>query len=348
MFRFAYPYAFLLILPLAAGAWQVYRRRVRQALLFSPTGRLPRHGTTLRTAAARFLPALMMTGILLCIVALARPQTVLSKVRRTADAIAIEMAVDVSGSMEALDLSVESAAGTRLRTRLQAVKDAFTDFVGKRPDDLIGLVSFGGYASTRAPLTGDHAALLHVLEGVEIPKPEQGSDGLVANREELLTAIGDALATACARLEPADLKSKIIVLLSDGDSNTGIIKPEQAAEAARKLGIKVYTIGVGSNGRAPFKTRDMFGREVVQWAEVTLDEALLNKIATTTGGHYFNVRDPRGLEAAMQEINSLEKTEVDRSEYQQYEEWFIRVLFPGLALVALGAGLNTLAARRIV
>jgi len=348
MFQLAYPYALLMLLPLAAGAWWAFRRRVRQALLFAPASRIPREGVTFRTAASKTLPALLIAGILLCIVALARPRTVLSTVRRTADAIAIEMVVDVSGSMEALDLSVQTAAGTRVRTRLDAVKEAFADFVKQRPDDLIGIISFGGYASTRAPLTGDHAALLHVLEGISIPRREQGADGLVANREELLTAIGDALATACARLEPADLKSRIIVLLSDGESNTGIIRPEQAAEAAKKLGIRVYTIGVGTNGRAPFKAQDVFGREVVQWAEVTLDEKLLGSIAETTGGRYFNVQDPKGLKQAIGEISKLEKTEVDRTEFQQYDEWFTLALLPGLALIAVGAGANMLVSRRIV
>ena len=137
-------------------------------------------------------------------------------------------------------------------------------------------------------------------------------------------------------------------MTSDGESNTGIIKPEQAADAAKKLGMRVYTIGVGTNGRAPFKARDMFGREVVQWAEVTLDEKLLRSIAETTGGRYFNVQDPKGLELALGEINKLEKTEVDRTEFQQYDERFTMALFPGLLLAAAGAGANMLVSRRIV
>jgi Ca-activated chloride channel family protein len=336
------------MIPLAAGGWWAYRRRVHKALLFSSIGRIPRLGTTARTTAARTLPLLTLAGIALCVVALARPRTVLSTVRQTADAIAIEMVVDVSGSMEALDLSIKTAAGTRLRTRLDAVKGTFADFIRKRPDDLIGIISFGGFASTRAPLTGDHSALLHVLDGINIPGREQGKNGLVANQEELLTAVGDGLATACARLEPAELKSKIVVLLSDGESNTGVISPEQAAGAAAKLGIKIYTIGVGTNGRAPFKTRDAFGREVIDWAEVTLDEKMLKLIADTTGGRYFNVTDPNGLDRAMDEINKLEKTEVDRTEFRQYDEWFTKPLLPGLIMIAMGAGLNMLVSKRLI
>lgn len=234
------------------------------------------------------------------------------------------------------------------RTRLDAVKETFADFIGRRPDDLIGLVTFGGFASTRAPLTADHNALLHTLKGVEISRPVQDKTGQVVNQEEMLTAIGDALATACARLEKAEPKSKIIVLLSDGESNTGVIKPEQAIKMAEKMKIKVYTIGVGSTGEAPFPTRDMFGREVVQYARVSLDEELLERIASETRGRYFNVRDPKGLDRAMESINRLEKTAVERDVYSQYNELFLWLLCPALALLAAGTGLNMAVARRIV
>jgi len=344
MFRFAQPYAFFLIIPAVLAVWRVYRRRVRSGILFAPAGRLPRGRNTWRTRLAQILPSLFLAGILGSITALARPRTVLSKTRRTVDVIAIMMTVDISGSMEALDLSTE----TTRRTRLDAVKETFGEFVEERPDDLIGLVTFGGYASTRAPLTTDHAALLHVLEGVESPKQQQNKDGEIINREELLTAIGDGLATAVARLEDAEVKSRIVVLLSDGESNTGVIKPEDATKAARELGIKVYTIGVGSRGRAPFIGRNIFGEETIQYALVSLDEELLRRIASETGGRYFNVRDPKGLAEAMTEINELEKTEVEREEYSQYRELFTWFLLPSLALVLIGAGLNVVVARRIV
>jgi len=349
VFRFAYPFAFLLLIPLGAAAWFVYRRRVRQALVFSPLHRIPRTGaSTVRLVAATVMPAVFLAGTALCILALARPQRVLSSSRRTSDVIAIQMVIDVSGSMQALDLSTRTAAGTDFKTRLDAVKDTFADFVRRRPDDLIGLVTFGGYASTRAPLTADHPALLHSLKGVEIPRPAQKPDGTIADREELMTAVGDALATACARLETAEAKSRIVVLLSDGESNTGIIRPKDAAEAAKKLGIKVYTIGVGTNGRAPFKGRDMFGREVIEWANVTLDEELLRDIAATTGGRYFNVRDPKGLEETVEAIDKLEKTEVGRTVYEQYDELFCAFLFPGMAVLMAGLAANALVAGRLL
>ena len=239
MFRFAQPAYFLLLIPLAAAAWLVYRRHIRQGMIFSLASRLPASGTTWRTIAARILPAFSLLGIALSIAALARPQTVFSKTRRTADVIAIEMVVDASGTMDALDMSERLATGdVKERTRLDAVKEAFATFIGKRPDDLIGLITFGGFATSRAPLTADHQALLHILKGVQVIKTGLDSDGQMVNQEETLTAIGDALATACGRLERAGAKSRIIVLLTDGLSNTGIIKPEDAMKAAKKLADK--------------------------------------------------------------------------------------------------------------
>jgi Ca-activated chloride channel family protein len=347
MFRFAHPAYFLLLVPLAVAAWLLYRRRPRQGLVFSALARVPAAGLSWRAAAATALPSLVIAGLALTIAALARPQTVLSTYHRSADVIAIEMVVDVSGSMEALDLSIQTAAGTRWRTRLDVVKETFGEFIRRRSGDLIGLVTFGGYASTRAPLTSDHDALLHILKGVEIPKAATGADGQIANQEELLTAIGDGLATACARIERAEPKSRIVVLLSDGESNTGVVKPEEAIKIATKLGIKVYTIGVGTTGRAPFRGRDVFGQESIGYAHVTLDEALLRRIAEATGGRYFNVRDPKGLELAMGDIDKLEKTKVERTEYNQYNELYLRWLVPGLGLILAGAGLNMLVSRRL-
>lgn len=348
MFQFAHPYFFLLLVPVGVAAWFVYRRKLRSGLLFSPVSRLPVSGPTARTVAAAVLPALFLLGLALLVLALARPQTVFSRIHNRTEAIGIEMVVDVSGTMRALDLSVKTATGYKLRSRLDAAKDTFADFVAKRPDDLIGLVTFGGFASTRAPLTADHQALVHVLKGVEIPTPGIDQNGQVVDQEELLTAIGDALATACARLEPVKLKSRIVVLLTDGESNTGIIKPEDAVKIARKLGVKVYTIGVGSNGEAPFPAKDMFGQDTFVRAQVTMDEELLRTIAKGTGGRYFNVRDAAGFERAMNEINRLEKTAVERNVYSQHDEWFPWLLWPAVGLVVLGAGLNSLITRRLI
>jgi Ca-activated chloride channel family protein len=349
MFRFAQPYAFLLFIPFLVAAWCVYRKTVRAGLAFSAIHRLPSHTRTWRMVVAGFLPSLFLAGLVLAIFAMARPQTVFSRVRDTTDAIAIAMVLDVSGSMEALDMS--DIVGNQIvtpRTRLDMVKKTFSEFVKQRPDDLIGLVTFGGYASTRVPLTADHEALLHVLDGVEIPKPNVDANGQLTDPDELNTALGDALATGVARLEDAALKTRIVVLLSDGSSNTGIIKPEEALHAARKLGLKIYAIGVGSNGPVPVYGRDMFGRRGITTAVFPIDEALLKKLADDTGGRYFNVRDPKGLEQAVAEINQLEKTEVERNVYYQYHELFTYLLGPALGLMVLAAGLNIAVSRRMV
>ena len=348
MFRFANPYYLFLVIPLGIAAWFIFRRNIRSGMVFSPTFRIPPNTSTVRAYAAFFLPLAFILGLTLTILALARPQTVLSTIHNNTNAIAIEMVVDVSGSMEALDLSIKTPTGVKMRTRLDAVKQAFEEFIKQRPDDLIGLVTFGGFASTRAPLTGDHDALLHVLEGVEIPNPSFDGQGRVVDQEELLTAIGDALATACSRLEHSEIKSKIIVLLTDGDSNTGIIKPEEAIKIAKKMGLKVYTIGVGSNGAAPVRRKDMLGNDTFVEVYVTIDEELLKNIANTTGGRYFNVKDHSGLEKAMEDINKLEKTKIERDIFEQYNELFPWCLWPALCFIAAGTGLNMMISKRIV
>jgi Ca-activated chloride channel family protein len=280
----------------------------------------------------------------LAVLALARPQTVFSRTVRRSDAIAIQMVVDCSGSMQALDF----ATPDNRRTRLDVVKETFAKFIATRPGDLIGLITFGGFASSRAPLTLDHDALLHSLRGVETAREQFSADGQLLNQEEMLTAIGDALATACARLENTAVKSRIVVLLSDGESNTGIIKPDDAVKAAKALGIKVYTIGVGSTGIAPFLARDAFGRQVIAQAEVRLDEELLRSIASTTGGEYFNVTDPKGLNTVMTRISKLEKTALNTDQYNRYEEHFLNFLIPGLILLGLGAMVNAWLGRTII
>jgi Ca-activated chloride channel family protein len=342
--NFGSPYYLLLLMPLLAAIWFIYRRQARQALIFSPFHRLPASRATWRTRLRPWAPVFYLLGLVLTILALARPQTVFSRTVRRSDAIAIQMVVDCSGSMQALDF----ATPDNRRTRLDVVKETFAKFIATRPGDLIGLITFGGFASSRAPLTLDHDALLHSLRGVETAREQFSADGQLLNQEEMLTAIGDALATACARLENTAVKSRIVVLLSDGESNTGIIKPDDAVKAAKALDIKVYTIGVGSTGIAPFLARDAFGRQVIAQAEVRLDEELLRSIASTTGGEYFNVTDPKGLNTVMTRISKLEKTALNTDQYNRYEEHFLNFLIPGLILLGLGAMVNAWLGRTII
>ena len=244
------------------------------------------------------------------------------------EGIAVQMCIDRSGSMQALDFPVD---GQQVN-RLTAVKSVFHDFVAGnddfdgRPDDLIGLVAFGGFATALCPPTLDHGALLDVLQGVEIPKPIRDDQGRVINerllQEEQATAIGDALALAVDRLKDLESKSKVIVLLSDGENTAGVISPEDAADAAAQFGIKIYAVGVGTTGMAPYPGVDIFGRSVLQAQPVRLDEVTLKMLAKKTGGQYFNAQDTKALKRVYAEIDQLEKTEVEGRLYTEYREVF--------------------------
>lgn len=345
MFRLANPFALLLLVPWLLAAWRIFRRAPHGGLLFAPVYRLPAKTGGWRTVAARFLPVVFLLGTLLLIAAAARPQTLFSRVRRTTDAIAIMMSVDVSGSMRALDLTPEKSLNTPAeKDRLEVVKEVFADFVKQRPNDLVGLVTFGGFAATRTPLTLDHAAVLHALKGVKIPSEDAGVD-----QEEFLTAIGDGLTTACARLQDAEPTSRIVVLLSDGESNAGLFTPEQAAQAAKELNIRVYTIGIGSgNATAPVRVNDRFGRKVLMTMQIDFNENQLKEIAETTGGTYFRVGSRDGLKAALESINSLETTAVQQHTYNQYNEHFLLPLLAGALLTLLAITLNIHISRRLI
>lgn len=346
--RFADPWMLLLTLPLAIAAWRMLRRGRRAGIRFSAVGRLPAKTAGWRAKVAAFTPFIMLLGLLMLVVAMARPRSPLAHEKKNVDAIAIAMVVDVSGSMEALDLTPPGERFSRDTTRLAIVKKLFSEFVSKRPDDLIGLVTFGGYAATRSPLTADHEALLNVLKGVEIPSIALDAQGKPIAPDEQMTAIGDGLATALARLKDAKPKSKVVILLSDGVSNTGAVEPDDAAAAAAKLGVKVYAIGVGTKSRrTPIFGKDFFGRSVVQYADMTFDEKQLRSIAGKTGGTYFPVNDRDSLENALAEIDSLETTVIEADAYDRWSEHFVPFLFLGAILVLLAVSLSMSATRRM-
>lgn len=339
----ASPAAFLLLIPWAAAAWRLLRTGRRRAVPFAPLARIPRRASW-RQRLSRLAAPLLLAGLAALVVAAARPQTRNARSHHSAEVVALQMVLDVSGSMEALDLSLRKGAGWEFKTRLDVVRELFTEFVGRRPGDLVGLVTFGGFATTRSPLTLDHRALQHVLASVRIPQTEDGA----TDREELLTAIGDGLAMGCARLEQAsNVVSRVIVLLSDGESNAGVVTPQEATRLARSLGIKVYCIGVGSTGVAPFRARDLFGRETITQARVTMDEAALRRIAQETGGLYFGVRDRQGLENALQQIDSLEKTRIDEVLYEDRQDHFIPWLAAGVCLTLAALSLGMALERRL-
>ena len=345
---FANPLMLLLFAPLAIAAWRLLRRGRRAGIRFSAVGRIPAKAAGWRARVAALTPFVLLAGLSLLVVAAARPRTSLAREKKSVDAIAIAMTVDVSGSMEALDLTPLGEKFSRETTRLAVVKKLFAKFVEQRPDDLIGLVTFGGYAATRSPLTADHEALLNVLKGVEIPSIAVDAQGQAIARDEQMTAIGDGLATALARLKDAKPKTKIVILLSDGVSNTGAVEPDEAAAAAAKMGGKVYAIGVGTRARhTPIFGRDFFGRTTVQYANMTFDEKQLKSIAQKTGGTYFPVNDRDSLEKALQEIDELETTEIDADVYNRWNEHFAAFLLAGAVLVLAAVSLSMSASRRV-
>lgn len=345
---FANPWLLLLFLPLGFAAWRLLRRGRKRGIRFSAVARLPAPAAGWRARVAALTPFVLLAGLALLVLAAARPRTSLARERKSVDAIAIAMTVDVSGSMDALDLTPKGERFSRQTTRLAVVKKLFAEFVEKRPDDLIGLVTFGGYAATRSPLTADHAALLNVLKGVEIPSVALDAQGRPISRDEQMTAIGDGLATALARLKDAKPKTKIAILLSDGVSNTGAVEPDEAAAAAAKMGVKVYAIGVGTRARrTPIIGRDFFGREVVQYADMTFDEKQLRSIAKRTGGTYFAVNDRDSLEKALDEIDQLETTRLDADVFNRWREHFVPFLLAGTLLVLFAVSLSMSATRRL-
>lgn len=337
-----------MLAPLALAAWRLLRHGRKAGVRFSALGRIAQGASGWRAKVSAASPFVLLSGLALLVVAAARPRTSLAREKKSVDAIAIAMTVDVSGSMDALDLTPKGERFSRDTTRLAVVKKLFAEFVAKRPDDLIGLVTFGGFASTRCPLTADHEALLQVLRGVQIPSIAVDEHGNAISGEEQRTAIGDGLATALARLKDAKPKSKIVILLSDGVSNAGAVEPDEAAGAAAKMGVKVYAIGVGTRSRrTPIFGRDIFGRTTIQYADMTFDEKQLKSIAGRTGGMYFPVSDRDSLEKALDEIDQLETTALDADVFNRWREHFTPFLLAGALLAILAVSLSMLATRRL-
>ncbi|MCB0685727.1 MAG: VWA domain-containing protein [Saprospiraceae bacterium] len=270
---------------------------------------------SLRVHAVKYLPVLQLLGLTFLIIALARPQLALKEEEITAEGIDIILALDLSSSMLAKDFQPD---------RLEVSKKVASEFVDKRPDDRIGLVVFSGESFTQCPLTSDHRIVKRFLSQLQCGFLEEG------------TAIGMGLATAVNRIKDSDAKSKVIILLTDGDNNTGYIKPLTAAEMARELEVTVYTIGVGSKGMAltPQGKRSD-GSYVFDYARVMINEELLNQIAQTTGGRYFRATSEQSLEMVYNEIDQLEKTERDVTTFKRYSDEFPIFLRVGLILFLL-------------
>jgi Ca-activated chloride channel family protein len=317
--RFAQPYFLLLLMLLPLLAWLGGRRGSQPAFLYSSV-QLVRGITTLtRSRAGRLLPLLRWLALALLIIALARPQIGEGNAQVTASGIDMVVALDLSGSMASEDFQLR---GQRV-DRLTIAKDVLSRFIEKRPSDRIGLVAFAGRAYIASPPTLDHPFLLQNLARLRL--------GLIEDS----TAIGSALSTALNRLRDIQSKSKIVILMTDGQNNAGKVPPLTAAEAAQALKVKVYTIGVGTHGTAPYPTRDVFGRRSYVNVPVDIDENTLKQIADKTGGKYFRADRTETLREIYEEIDQLERTEVVVRKFQRYRELFEWAALPGLAVLLL-------------
>jgi Ca-activated chloride channel family protein len=322
---FAHPLFLLLLLLLPLAAWLKGKVGFQSAFLYSSVQLVRGITGITRSHAGAILLKLRWLALALFIVALARPQLGEGETKITASGIDIVVAIDLSGSMSSEDFELQ---GQRVN-RLAIAKDVLQKFVGKRPNDRIGLVAFARDAYIAAPLTLDHDFLLQNLERLEIAT--QDKDG---------TAIGSALATALNRLREVKSKSKIVILMTDGQNNAGKVPPLTAAEAAETLKVKVYTIGVGTRGMAPMPYIDPFGRKGTIPQPVDIDEDTLKEIAKRTGGRYYRADKTEALRSIYDEIDRLEKTEVQVKKYQRYREVFQFAALPGLVLLLLEIILN--------
>jgi Ca-activated chloride channel family protein len=329
------PYWLLCLLLVPAVAAAFLRRRQFGSLRFPSLRHFARRQASLRLMLLPVLPCLRVAGVALLAFALARPQKGTEIHQDFSQGVAIMMALDVSGSMRGMDFELEEERVTRL----DAVKSVFRSFVSGgdtlegRPYDEIGIVAFGGFAVSRAPLTLDHTALTDMLGQIEIPEEITDERGRVLNREEFMTAIGDGLALAVARLKESIAKSKVVILLSDGRSNAGEVDPEAAARTAKEFGIKVYTIGIGHRGYAPMPVKDMFGRTALRPVQVDFDPETLKQVAAMTGGKYFHAENTEALRAIYGEIDRMEKTEIESRVFMRFNELFGRYLWIGLGLL---------------
>ena len=325
----------LLLAVLIPVAWWVSaRRRNRAPITFSNVEGAAIAGRSLRSRF-RWLPlAVRLVALSLLVTALARPVKANEQTRVSVEGVAMQMLVDRSSSMLAEDFQIEG----RRANRLEAVKQVGADFIAGgeglagRPNDLIGLISFAGYADSLSPMTLDHAHLLNAL----------GSLKEVEIRSEDGTAIGDAVALGVERLrdvgeraEETDrqrIKSRVIVLLTDGENTAGVIEPNQAADLAEKYGIKIYTIGMGTRGVAMVPIDTVFGREM-RPTRVNIDEETLTEMADRTGGRYFRATDTDSLKAIYETIDELEKTETEQRRYLQYVDYAVEPMRLGVLTI---------------
>ncbi len=316
--------ALLVLVPLL-GVWEWWRARRGAGLRFSNVASAR---AVPRSLWARLggLPALLRLGALaLGILALARPQERNVTHERYAEGVDIMLVLDTSTSMRAQDFHPN---------RFEAARDVAAEFIRSRLSDRIGLIVFAAKAYTQTPLTLDYSFLLRMLDEVEVGAIEDG------------TAIGTALATAAGRLKASEATSKVIILLTDGQNNRGEVDPATASEVAATLGVRVYAIGVGTYGEAPFIIDHPFAGRQRQMVPVEIDEEMLRTVAGNTGGKYFRATNMQGLRSIYDEIGELEKTKVETRTYTDFEERYALFLWPAFGLVLLEVLLSSTRLRR--
>jgi Ca-activated chloride channel homolog len=307
-------YFWLLLLIPAAIAWYYFRlRKNHPALQVSTIKAFSQATPGWRIYGRYILFGIRLLAATFLIVALARPQTNMSRQDISVEGIDIMLATDISSTMLAEDLKPN---------RLEAAKEVAVDFIRSRPDDRIGLVVFSGESFTQCPLTTDHAKLINLYGDIKFGMIDDG------------TAIGDGLATAVSRLKESNALSKVIILLTDGVNNMGALDPQSAAEIASIYGIRIYTIGAGTIGYAPAPVRTPFGMQYQQM-EVKIDETLLKKISSMTNGKYFRATNKKKLEEIYKEIDRLEKSKIDVTEFRRKNEEYLLFALIGVILLGL-------------
>jgi Ca-activated chloride channel family protein len=313
---FAHPQFFLLLLVIPVMIiWQQRFHRQRKPTVYLTTlEHLSVTSSTWRIRWQKLLPILRYLGFVFLIVALARPQHTQLSETQNSEGVDIVLSMDISGSMLAEDFTPN---------RLEAAKKVASEFVSNRPTDRLGLVIFSGESYTQCPLTTDQLILQEHLKSIRSGLLQDG------------TAIGMGLATAVERLRNSKVKSKIIILLTDGVNNTGLIDPITALEIAKTYRIRVYTIGVGTEGTAPYPDQDMFGNTVMRRMPVQIDEQLLQRISKETGGKYFRATSNNSLRTIYKDIDQLEKTKIDIHSHKRYTELFFTYALLGLICLLL-------------
>ena len=331
MIRFLQPeWLWLLTLLPLALLWRG-RRGAVAAVQYSNVNLARQVARQTRSRAGRWVWLLPILAGALMVVGLSRPQFGHGRTEAQASGIDVVLALDVSGSMQALDFKLDGQPANRI----DVVKSVVAKFIQERPNDRIGLVAFAGAPYLVSPLTLDHDWLQQNLGRVQVAGVEDG------------TAIGSAIATCVNRLRSTPAKSKVVVLLTDGMNNTGKISPAAAAEAAKALDVKVYTIAAGVRGEAPVPVKDNFGNTQLVMAKVDVDEETLQKIATETGGKFYRATDTDSLKHIYAEINRLETTTQTVRKFERYQELFAWALIPALGVLGLAVGLEQTRYRRL-